>query len=242
MTEQPILYTGEMVRAYLADRKTRTSRVITARNSICAARIADLDLSAGRFDPGPSPAGNPGPYLKAPHKSDGTVHRVYPRVQPGDVLWIRETYARIPGDDIPLHRIHYLADGPIPSVAERHDAGLLKVYPSIYMPRWACRAVQTVLTVGGQRVQYIVSDQYKLDIFHEGICEICDHPGVRYSHDDPPDYCGDMGGRGCFIDSDDLFRTLWDSINGKRPGCSWADNPPVWIYGYAPHSQERGRP
>lgn len=24
------------------------------------------------------------------------------------------------------------------------------------------------------------------------------------------------------------FQTLWDKINGKRPGCSWADNPWVW--------------
>lgn len=25
------------------------------------------------------------------------------------------------------------------------------------------------------------------------------------------------------------FRKLWDSINGKRAGCSWADNPWVWV-------------
>jgi hypothetical protein len=24
------------------------------------------------------------------------------------------------------------------------------------------------------------------------------------------------------------FFALWDSINGKRPGCSWSDNPWVW--------------
>ena len=24
------------------------------------------------------------------------------------------------------------------------------------------------------------------------------------------------------------FSRLWDSINGKRPGCSWKDNPWVW--------------
>jgi hypothetical protein len=38
-------------------------------------------------DRGPSPAGNPGPYLKVPSPStDDSVHRVYPRAQPGTLL------------------------------------------------------------------------------------------------------------------------------------------------------------
>ena len=28
----------------------------------------------------------------------------------------------------------------------------------------------------------------------------------------------------------DAFRDLWDSINGKRPGCAWRDTPWVWVY------------
>lgn len=30
-------------------------------------------------------------------------------------------------------------------------------------------------------------------------------------------------------DARDWFRGLWESINGKRAGCSWADNPWVWV-------------
>src|SRR5690606_14406736 len=30
------------------------------------------------------------------------------------------------------------------------------------------------------------------------------------------------------ISARDNFRALWDKINGKRPGCSWGDNPWVW--------------
>lgn len=39
---------------------------------------ASLDLDKAWVDPGPSPAGNPGPYLKVPGPDDAT-HRVYPR-------------------------------------------------------------------------------------------------------------------------------------------------------------------
>ncbi len=27
----------------------------------------------------------------------------------------------------------------------------------------------------------------------------------------------------------DAYADLWDSINGKKPGCAWADNPWVWV-------------
>ena len=28
------------------------------------------------------------------------------------------------------------------------------------------------------------------------------------------------------------FTTLWDSVNGKRPGAAWRDNPFVWAVGF----------
>ena len=32
----------------------------------------------------------------------------------------------------------------------------------------------------------------------------------------------------CDTDVTERFASLWDSINGKRPGCSWENNPWVW--------------
>lgn len=50
----------------------------------------ELDFTAAWIDPGPSPAGNAGPYLKVfrlpPHH---TVHRIYPR-RPGARPELRE--------------------------------------------------------------------------------------------------------------------------------------------------------
>jgi len=31
------------------------------------------------------------------------------------------------------------------------------------------------------------------------------------------------------LDMVECFSVLWDSINGKKEGCSWADNPWVWV-------------
>jgi hypothetical protein len=34
------------------------------------------------------------------------------------------------------------------------------------------------------------------------------------------------------LDIRECFQHLWDSINGKRPGCAWSDNPWVWSIGF----------
>lgn len=75
--------------------------------------------------------------------------------------------------------------------------------PSIFMPRKHSRITLSVTDVRVQRLQDI-SDA---DAWAEGVT------GRGLSR-----YEGE---------SIALFRDLWDSINGKRPGRSWADNP--WI-------------
>lgn len=36
----------------------------------------------------------------------------------------------------------------------------------------------------------------------------------------------------CADDAVDSFRTLWDSINGKKEGFTWNDNPWVFVYDF----------
>ncbi|MDR2981151.1 MAG: hypothetical protein LBV12_02765 [Puniceicoccales bacterium] len=72
------------------------------------------------------------------------------------------------------------------------------------MPRWASRITLEVTGIRVERLREISEE--------DAIAE-----GVRIG-------MGAMPYFSCL----DAFKALWDSINGKRPGCSWEANPWVW--------------
>lgn len=74
-----------------------------------------------------------------------------------------------------------------------------------FMPRWASRINLRVTGIRVERVQ----DISEADCMAEGLTPMC-------NHDTETDVR--MG-----------FESLWDSINGKKPGRSWAGNPWVWV-------------
>jgi hypothetical protein len=78
------------------------------------------------------------------------------------------------------------------------------------MPRWASRLTLEITEVRVQRVQEI-SWQDAMDEGVDGVTV----EGREYTVTTANDY--QLG-----------FRTLWDTLNATRPGCSWADNPWVW--------------
>jgi hypothetical protein len=198
MKERPILMQADMVRAVLDGRKTQTRRVVTKQNSDCPEGFLNLNIAMARLE-NPS-AFCDSQYLKAPHITEDTRHRIYPKFSKGDRLWVRETHARIPKMK-GLHQVHYMADGSMPSISERHDAGLLRKYPSIHMPRWASRILLEITDIRVERVQEIATE----DALKEG---------VQWD--------------GAFEHPKDNFLLLWDSINAAR-GFGWAANPWVWV-------------
>jgi hypothetical protein len=229
--EWPTLFKGSMVRAIQKRIKTQTRRVVTARNSLldgapigrkgAVREIWDgLDWSQAWIDPGPSPAGNPGPYFKVPCPAQGTVHRVYPRWRAGDLLWVRE-HIRVCGSDatgapIMTPPVWYMADGACPDP----DVWLYSK-PSIHMPRYACRLELYLLAV---RPQLGIQDISEEDAKAEGIEWA---PEWKHHHISIISGRSNVSDVYIYKKARECFRVLWESINGPR-GFGWEANPPVW--------------
>lgn len=201
MKERPILFSGAMVRAILDGRKTHTRRVI------CTADDADYFVN---FDG-----------VRAKFMKGGDAWYKAAPWQPGDLLWVRETIQCL-GHDGKYENIYYTADDLIPGDAWSKLRKILKnewtMYrgvhnariPSIHMPRWASRITLLVKAVRVERLQSIS----EADARAEGVslCSGWNASETKYGIN----YAGP-------------FSHLWQSINGKRPGCSWGDNPWVWV-------------
>ena len=230
MREHPILCAGPVVRHIIAGIQTQDRRPLTRRNSFVDGHDAPswnlLDLSAAWVDPGPSPVGNPGPYLKAPCPTAGTVHRVYPRVQVGDVLWCRETWR--PVMESWASFVEYRAGGTRGEHGDRFE-GLNKIalrfpgarkdvhsehwHPSIHMPRWASRLTLEVTGVRVERLQ----DISEADARAEGI------PTNEAGEFLAPERLAPWR----FTTARDAFAVWWDEFYGVGMVDSWEASP--WV-------------
>ncbi|MFK1422380.1 hypothetical protein ACP0JX_16525 [Pseudomonas aeruginosa] len=217
MKERPILFTGPMVRAILEGRKTVTRRVMKPQP----------DFLGSMVDP------------NTPFKTlDAGLHAriTCPYGEPGDRLWVRETWTDVNMCGAPA--LAYRADEDIRDLMEEpgflddrgafnYDDPRVKPYPfacwyaeldqarwrpSIYMPRWASRILLEITAVRVERLQDISEEQ----ALAEGVRgEPCDH--ARQA-------CADIG---CWGDTaKGAFGFLWESLNGEG---SWAANPWVWV-------------
>jgi hypothetical protein len=176
-----------MVRAIIEGRKTVTRRI--------AKPVKHPDLG-NIYAPGA---------LVLENEPNHVIERACPYGQPGDRLWVRETFA-VYGDK-KMHVIHYRADRP-------HHVGQkgMGYKPSIHMPRWACRIVLEISAVRVERLHDISEEE----ALAEGVrAEPCDH--VRQA-------CSDIGCWGSTAKG--AFGHLWESINGAG---AWTANPWVWV-------------
>ncbi|EPO7863153.1 TPA: hypothetical protein ACVGMO_001172 [Pseudomonas aeruginosa] len=217
MKERPILFTGPMVRAILEGRKTVTRRVVKP----------PPDFLGSMVDP------------NTPFKTlDAGLHAriTCPYGEPGDRLWVRETWTDVNMCGAPA--LAYRADEDIRDLMEEpgflddrgafnYDDPRVKPYPfacwyaeldqarwrpSIHMPRWASRILLEITAVRVERLQDISEEQ----ALAEGVRgEPCDH--ARQA-------CADIG---CWGDTaKGAFGFLWESLNGEG---SWVANPWVWV-------------
>jgi hypothetical protein len=251
MTDTPILFTGAMIQALLAGRKTQTRRILTPHNTLFNGgpwikrfREQEWNYAEAWVDKGLSPAGNPGPYLHVPWLAgdddfEETVHRIYPSVQPEDFLWAKETWRPLAGfSNWDLHiyyhadqtMMHFADDGSIRSDWNWPKSAKRGLVPSIFMPKWASRLKLDVTNVRIERLQ----DISEADAIAEGFKALSkDGKLIKWGI---PDRDGLPGGdnfgwhwRDWNSDPRQAYRHLWDSINGKN-GICWATNP--WVLAY----------
>ena len=191
----PILFSGAMVRAILEGRKSQTRRVVKGK----WIPTVEAVLAAN------------GRWVWSTIQYDLTT----PHGQPGDRLWVRETWASRgvnpvarPSGGRGAAVIEYRADGiratwdhdPIQRDADDYWR------PSIFMPRWASRITLEITEVRVQRLQEISPE----DCVAEGIY--------------PSDAMSKWSGLKSPVET---YRELWDHLNAKR-GFGWSVNPWVW--------------
>ena len=212
MAIKPILFNTEMVRAILDGRKTCTRRVIKPqpdeKHTYPLGFVNDSTEinDIGSFGFGMSEYGGLIQYAKPPY-------------QPGDILYVRETWKKAPNG------YYYYEDW------QRNDiADVTKWKPSIHMPKEAARIWLKVTDVRVERLQEIDED----GVWNEGFrftppCltrvsadgHTCDLDGPCTSH---IKYCDMTMG--------ELFgRELWNSTIKKSDldRYGWDANPWVWV-------------
>lgn len=214
MTERPILFSAPMVRAILAGTKTQTRRAISNPHRLDDGFVL-LDHGNGWW-PYRSHDGESSCYIE--RKKDGDYFNEAPLAcpygQPGDRLWVRETWQAVNGTD----RARHIVTHPRPNVGwleyaatPRLDEPAYKWRPSIHMPRWASRITLEITGVRVERLQ----DISEADALAEGIVQLKDGgyglpAGEHYHSADPRQ----------------SYFSLWEAING--PGSVEA-NPWLWV-------------
>lgn len=196
MTERPIIFGGPMVRAILAGRKTVTRRVVKLPKWADSSQGIEVEQLHGDGPPWP---------VAISRETGCPVDLDCPYGQPGDRLWVRETFAvhGCAADRVYAHGEGHQWGSPIYRATFRGGLepaceGFSKWKPSTHMPRWASRIALEVMSVRVERLQEIS----EADAEAEGVV-----PQDRYIE---PPVCETTHASYRLG-----FQMLWDSINGQ---------------------------
>jgi hypothetical protein len=198
MKERPMLFNAPMVQAILAGQKTVTRRPVKG-----AAEKWLIDFT-------PEFVADPG-------------NKLCPFGQPGDRLWVRETWQlheKFTDNCVVVYRASERNSWTefhrrFPVELSRGISEKPFQYgwrPSIHMPRWACRILLEITGVRVERLQ----DISRSDIRAEGLqC--------------PPELAGDDTSPNYRDWYPAAWRDLWNSTGGD-----WDANPWVWVVEFKP--------
>lgn len=216
--ERPILFGGPMVRALLDGHKTVTRRPVKHQpfDLSWSRRDHSFNYVSGRAANGDEVDG----FWAYTTRSGGQWEAKCPYGQPGDRLWVRETWLEDPEDDGSWGYTQYMGckGSPLSDIPKRFQkpghclyracwaGSALTWRPSIHMPRWASRILLEITDVHVERLQDISEKQ----ALAEGV--------MSAERDIDPD--------GNDYSPLELFGGLWVKLNGMD---SWSANPWVWV-------------
>lgn len=199
MAIKPILFNAEMIRAILDGRKS------------CTRRILKHDVEAILNSP----------YHKEhPEVEDEQIisKLCMPPYQPGDILYVRETWCALPVNEAGHMRGHstyyYRADGDL-----RPSGWRGKWNPSIHMPKEAARIWLKVTDVRVERLQEITDEQAKREGIQYDECPT----GFTWKQET------DM--HNCYTTPIGAMQALWNSTIKKSDidRYGWDASPWVWV-------------
>jgi len=208
--ERPILFSGPMVRALLAGRKTQTRRVVKGVPSWdhYGKDIMDWGLSGiHQFENDLDGTDRWAVDVQTDVDDYSRTLIRCPYGKPGDRLYVRETwkphslFADMKPRDVPFSRIFYRAD-------DAYAPSNTPWKPGIHQPRWASRLVLEITEVRVERLND------------------CSEDDARAEGTQEPTLVPIIGA--CWSERD-AYAKLWEAINGAG---SWSANPWVWAVSF----------
>lgn len=225
MRERPILFNTEMVMALLNGTKTCTRRVVRYKYSNTEMKIKKDKYGARLIE------------IQKDENSDGsTYQKLLPFVekeapyQPGDILYVRETFTWCPCWDCGLDTVPDGCKNPViyDSKKKEHGCYMYRAscedneylsadtwHPSIHMPKEAARIFLKVTDVRVERLQEITVDDCHREGINIATSSVTDGETLKRNHNF----------------SLEKFETLWDSTIKKSDlnVYGWDANPWVWV-------------
>ena len=203
---KPILFNTEMVRAILDGRKTCTRRLIRKH-------IENKYLEYDEWVRAVAPPGST--YLR-----EKEFYEKYPPYQPGDTLYVRETWSEGYEEGTYIYR----ADDKLADLPTFKESSKLIYHPSIHMPKEAARIWLKVTDVRVERLQDITPK----DAENEGVGNLF-YEDIGYSEKN----------YGTEVDPEhgiakEQFAWLWESTIKKSDldRYGWDANPYVWVISF----------
>lgn len=183
--QKPIIFSTPMVQAILEGKKTQTRRVIKPQPDT-KAEYKGIEIGKHVFE------------------TDIDMWHIKSPYQPGQVLWVRETWSMI--DDMHVYRTDYgtTEDDSFPP-------SMFKWKSPIFMPKEAARIFLKVKNVRVERIQNMN--------FYDWQADFC--PDISEQRKALAIFSGHSYMK-------QAMKDLWDNINAKR-GYSWDKNPFVWV-------------